>query len=51
MNVDTMRKVDYFLGVPLCFAGTLVRKLIELFASHKKDLGSKNILLKQGSSK
>ena len=45
MNVDTMRKVDYFLGVPLCFAGTLVRKLIGLFASHKRDVGPKNIVL------
>ncbi len=45
MNVDTMRKVDYFLGVPLCFAGTLAGKCIALFTPDKKDPGPKNILL------
>ncbi len=45
MNVDTMRKVDYFLGIPLCFAGTIVRKCIALFAPRRRDTAPKNILL------
>ena len=27
MNVDTMRKIDLFVGVPLCFVGTLLDRL------------------------
>jgi hypothetical protein len=30
MNVDTMRKIDYFAGVPLCFSATLLEKLVRL---------------------
>jgi ADP-heptose:LPS heptosyltransferase len=45
MNVDTMRKVDYFAGVPLCFAGTLARKGISLFLPRRTDERPKNILL------
>jgi ADP-heptose:LPS heptosyltransferase len=45
MNVDFMRKVDYFAGVPLCFAGTIVRKLAALFTPRSNDAGLKHILL------
>ncbi len=45
MNVDTMRKVDYFAGVPLCFAGTMVKKLFALLSPPKTDSGPKNVLL------
>jgi len=45
MNVDFMRKVDYFAGVPLCFAGTMVRKLSSLFSAPKAGPGPRNILL------
>jgi len=31
MKVDTMRKVDYYAGVPLCFLATLLQRLIGLF--------------------
>jgi ADP-heptose:LPS heptosyltransferase len=31
MNVDVMRKIDFFVGVPLCFIGTVIRKFIALF--------------------
>ena len=45
MNVDTMRKVDYFVGVPLCFAGTIIKKLSALFSSPPSGSKPKNILL------
>lgn len=32
MNVDTMRAIDYYAGVPLTFLGTLVQKAIGLFS-------------------
>lgn len=32
MKIDTMRKVDYFAGVPLCFLATLLLRLVGLFA-------------------
>jgi len=35
MNVDTMRKLDYYAGVPLCFFGTVVRKVLLLFSSRR----------------
>jgi ADP-heptose:LPS heptosyltransferase len=31
MKIDTMRKVDYFAGIPLCFLATLIIRLINLF--------------------
>ena len=45
MKVDTMRKVDYFFGVPLCFAGTILKNLFTLFSSHTSSSRPKNILL------
>ena len=45
MNVDVMRKVDYYLGVPLCFFGTIAAWCIGLFTPRPKDSGPKNILL------
>ncbi len=36
MNVDLMRKVDYYAGVPLCFLATFVVKLSNLFKSTAK---------------
>jgi ADP-heptose:LPS heptosyltransferase len=44
MNVDTMRKIDYFAGVPLCAAGTLAEKLFRLVVPRKKTR-AKNVLL------
>jgi ADP-heptose:LPS heptosyltransferase len=43
MKVDTMRHIDYFIGVPLCFAGTLCQKVIRLF-SHKDKRTPRNVL-------
>ncbi|MFA6904086.1 MAG: glycosyltransferase family 9 protein [Gallionellaceae bacterium] len=36
MNVDLMRKVDYYAGVPLCFLATFIVKLSQLFSSAGK---------------
>jgi ADP-heptose:LPS heptosyltransferase len=36
MNVDLMRKVDYYAGVPLCFLATFIVKLSNLFSSNGK---------------
>ena len=32
MKIDTMRKVDYFAGIPLCFLATLLIRFFSLFA-------------------
>ena len=34
MNIDLMRKVDYFVGVPLCAVATPFVRLASLFSSH-----------------
>jgi ADP-heptose:LPS heptosyltransferase len=31
MKVDTMRQIDYYVGVPLCFLGTILCKLVRVF--------------------
>jgi ADP-heptose:LPS heptosyltransferase len=31
MKVDTMRWIDYYVGVPLCFIGTILNNLLHLF--------------------
>lgn len=36
MNVDLMRKVDYYAGVPLCFLATFIVKLSHLFSPASK---------------
>lgn len=36
MNVDLMRKVDYYAGVPLCFLSTFIVKLSNLFSQPVK---------------
>lgn len=38
MKVDTMRRIDYYAGVPLCFLGTILFKIVHLFyqPGHKK---------------
>lgn len=35
MKIDTMRKVDYFAGIPLCFLATLLVRLVDLFAGRR----------------
>ncbi len=44
MNVNTMRAIDYYAGVPLTFLGTLVTKTLSMFSS-KQYLYPRNVLL------
>ena len=36
MKVDTMRRIDYYIGVPLCFLGSVFHKILKLFIGHRK---------------
>ena len=36
MKVDTMRRIDFYVGVPLCFLGSVFYKLLKLFAGGEK---------------
>jgi ADP-heptose:LPS heptosyltransferase len=43
MKVDTMRQIDYYIGVPLCFLGSIFQRLVRLLI--KNDMKPpKNIL-------
>lgn len=43
MKVDTMRQIDYYIGVPLCFLGSIFQRLVRLLI--KNDMKpSKNVL-------
>ncbi len=44
MNVDTMRAIDYYAGVPLTFLGTLLDKTLRTLGGAKK-VRPKNVLL------
>ena len=44
MNVDTMRNIDHYAGVPLAFIGTVIKKTINLFSPPAK-IKPKNVLL------
>ncbi len=44
MKVDTMRKIDFLAGVPLCFFTTLLVKFTQIFQNPRKKQ-PKNILL------
>lgn len=44
MNVDTMRNIDHYAGVPLAFIGTIIKKTINLFVPSKK-IKPRNVLL------
>lgn len=43
MKVDTMRWIDYWIGVPLCFMGTVFQKTVRCFISQGKN-APKNVL-------
>jgi ADP-heptose:LPS heptosyltransferase len=45
MKVDTMRKVDYYIGVPLCFIVTIVKKIFSFSSSQGTGPRPTNILL------
>lgn len=36
MKVDTMRRIDFYMGVPLCFLGSVFYKILKLFAGGEK---------------
>jgi len=44
MNVDTMRNIDHYVGVPLALTGTIIQKTMDLFIEPKK-IKPKNVLL------
>lgn len=44
MNVDMMRKIDYYVGVPLTFIGTIIDKILKIFSSNKR-VKPTNVLL------
>ena len=44
MNVDTMRNIDHYAGVPLAFTGTLIKKTVDFFVP-PKTVKPKNVLL------
>ncbi|WP_297442549.1 glycosyltransferase family 9 protein [Sulfurimonas sp.] len=44
MNVDTMRNIDHYAGVPLAFAGTVIKKTINFFVSEPQ-IKPRNVLL------
>jgi len=44
MNVDTMRNIDHYAGVPLAFIGTIIKKITDFFVPPKKTK-AKNVLL------
>ncbi|WP_294962313.1 glycosyltransferase family 9 protein [Sulfurimonas sp.] len=44
MNVDTMRNIDHYAGVPLTFVGTIIKKTLDFFVPPKKTK-PKNVLL------
>jgi len=43
MKVDTMRHIDYYVGVPLCFLGSLCQKIIKLLIKQDRK-APKNVL-------
>jgi ADP-heptose:LPS heptosyltransferase len=45
MNVDTVRKIDYAVGVPLCFLATLLQKLGRVLGIRPKRSPLKRVLL------
>ena len=45
MKIELVRKLDYWLGVPLCFFGTVLKKLGGIFASGRIPERPTNILL------
>lgn len=44
MNVDTMRNIDHYAGIPLTFLGTIIKKTVDFFVPPKK-IKPKNVLL------
>jgi ADP-heptose:LPS heptosyltransferase len=45
MNIERVRKLDYYLGVPFCFLGTILKKLGRIFGSGRHPDRPTNVLL------
>jgi ADP-heptose:LPS heptosyltransferase len=45
MKVDTMRHIDYYIGVPLCFLGSLCQKIIKIFIKQDKKAPKKVLFI------
>lgn len=48
MNVEAMRKIDYWFGIPLCFFLTIIQSVAEIFSGKKRqaeDFSPKKFLL------
>jgi ADP-heptose:LPS heptosyltransferase len=45
MNIELVRKLDFWFGVPLCFVGTLLKKTAGIFSSGRMSERPKNVLL------
>ena len=45
MKIDTMRKVDYFAGIPLCLVATLLIRLVSLFARQQSQRPQKVLFI------
>ena len=43
MKVDTMRQIDYYIGVPLCFLGSIFQRLVRLLIKNNI-MPPKNVL-------
>ncbi len=43
MKVDTMRRIDYYVGVPLCFFGSIFQKIVTFLIKREKK-APKNVL-------
>ena len=43
MKVDTMRRIDYYVGVPLCFLGSICQKFVSLLSKRTNNI-PKNVL-------
>jgi len=44
MNVDLARKIDYYVGIPLCFIGTAIKKAVAFFSRRRRGLSPRNVL-------
>ncbi|MBF0370590.1 MAG: glycosyltransferase family 9 protein [Magnetococcales bacterium] len=44
MNVDRLRFIDLYIGLPLCYLGSLLRRLTAIFRSHQPPPPVKRIL-------
>jgi ADP-heptose:LPS heptosyltransferase len=44
MNIELTRNFDYYVGVPLCFLGSILKKLFNVFEANRKPVKPTNAL-------